>query len=89
MSVLQFTIEEAYTGNTMVTKYKDGHKIGEDIVSNWTFPGYLECLLNEGYEHAYDVETYKRDWEEAKEFEREAHRAYLDALLHPLMKETK
>lgn len=86
MSVLQFTIEEAYTDNTCVTMYKDGHKIDEDIISNYALSGYLKSLINQGYEYAYDVDEYKRDWEEAKAFERETYQAYLHALKHPLMK---
>ena len=86
MSVLQFTLEEAYSGNTQINKFKDGIKIDEDIVSDWALAGYLECLLNEGYEKAYDVEIYRKDWEEAKEFERIKHEAYMTALLKPLYK---
>lgn len=88
MSVLQFTIEEAYSGNTTIKKYKDGVLINEDIVSDWALPGYLECLLNEGYEKAYDVEVYRRDWEEAKEFERIKRKEYITALSKPLYKIT-
>ena len=86
MSKLQYTIEEAYTDNVSVYKFKDGKKIDYNIVSWYALEGYVELLENEGYERAYDVDTYKQKWEEAKEIEEEAHKAYLNALCHPLMK---
>lgn len=86
MSKLQYTIEEAYTGNVSVCKFKDGKNVDYDIVSNYALEGYLDCLENEGYERAYDVDSYKQKWEEAKALEEEAHTAYINALCHPLMK---
>jgi 5'-deoxynucleotidase YfbR-like HD superfamily hydrolase len=86
MSKLQYTIEEAYTGNVSVCKFKDSKNIDHDIVSNYALEGYIECLENEGYERAYDVDSYKQKWEEAKKLEEEAHTAYINALCHPLMK---
>lgn len=86
MSKLQYTIEEAYTGNTSVCKFKDGKNVDYDIVSNYALEGYLECLENEGYKRAYDVDSYKQKWEEAKALEEKAHTAYINALCHPLVK---
>lgn len=86
MSKLQYTIEEAYTDNISVCKFKDGKMIDDDIVSWYALEGYIECLENEGYERAYDVDSYKQKWEEAKKLEEEAHTAYINALCHPLMK---
>ena len=86
MSKLQYTIEDAYSGNVSVCKFKDGKKIDYDIVSWYALEGYVECLENEGYELAYEVSIYKQKWEEAKELEKEAHTAYINALCHPLMK---
>lgn len=85
MSKLQYTIEEAYTGNVSVYKFKDGKNVDHDIVSDYALEGYLQCLENEGYERVYDVDTYKQKWIEAKEIEEEAHKAYLNALCHPLV----
>lgn len=85
MSKLQYTIEEAYTDNVSVCKFKDGKNVDYDIVSNYALEGYLECLENEGYERAYDVDSYKQKWEEAKKLEKAAHTAYINALCHPLM----
>lgn len=84
MSVLQFTIEEAYSGNTTIKKYKDGTLIDEDIASDWALSGYINSLENEGYERAYDVNTYRIAFEDAKEAERIARERYIEALTHPL-----
>lgn len=85
MSKLQYTIEEAYTGNVSIYKFKDGKNIDHDIVSEYALEGYLECLENEGYERAYDVDIYKQKWEQAKALEESAHAAYINALCYPLM----
>lgn len=86
MSVLQYTIEQAYTDNVSVCKFKDGKMIDEDIISWYKLEGYVECLENEGYERVYDTILYKQRWEEAKKLEEEAHTAYINALCHPLMR---
>ena len=87
MSKLQYTIEEAYTDNVSVRKFRDGKEIYYNIVSLYALEGYVEWLENEGYERAYDVDIYKQKLEEAKEIEEEeAHKAYLNAFSHPLMK---
>lgn len=52
MSVLQYTLyalEEAYSGNTRITCYKDGKTVDEYIVSDWVLGEHLDCLKNEGY----------------------------------------
>ena len=89
MSILQYTLEEAYSGNTQINCYKDGKKVDEHIVSDWVLPGLLNCLENEGYEKAYDIEEYRKVWEKAKESERIAREAYFDAMNKPLYKEDK
>ena len=86
MPILQYTLEEAYSGNTQINCYKDGKKINEHIVSNWALEGYLNCLDNEGYELAYDVDAYRKAWEEAKREEEIAHDAYTRALSKRLYK---
>lgn len=84
MSKLQYTIEDAYSDNVSVCKFKDGKQIDYDIVSWHALAGYVECLENEGYERAYDTILYKQRWEEAKKLEEEAHAAYINALCHQL-----
>ena len=84
MSVLQFTIEEAYSGNTTIKKYKDGVLIDKDIVSDLALSGYINCLENEGYKQAYNVSAYRIAFEDAKEAERIARDQYIEALAHPL-----
>ena len=86
MIKLQYTIEKAYTGNVSICKFKDGEMIDRDIINDYMLSGYLECLENEEYERAYDVDSYKQKWEEAKALEEEAHTAYINALCHPLIK---
>lgn len=84
MSVLQFTIEEAYSGNTTIKKYKDGVMIDKDIISDWALSYYIDRLENEGYKQAYDVSIYKTAFENAREAERIARGRYFEALAHPL-----
>lgn len=86
MSKLQYTIEEAYTDNVSVHKFKDGKETDYNIISWYALEGYVECLEDEGYERAYDTILYKQRWEEAKKLEEEAHTAYINALCHPLVK---
>lgn len=86
MAILQYTLEKAYSGNTRINMYKDGKLVNSIIESDWALSGYLNCLEDEGYEKAYDVEVYRKYWEEAKEAEVDAHNAYLNATLKPLYK---
>lgn len=48
MSKLQYTIEQAYTDNVSVCKFKDGKQIDHDIISWYALEGYVECLENGG-----------------------------------------
>lgn len=82
---LQYTLEEAYSGNTEILQFKNGKLISKAIESDWALEGYLNCLKNEGYERAYNVDEYSKRWEEAKRAEAHAHALYLEALMHPLI----
>lgn len=86
MAILQYTLEEAYSGNTQINMYKDGELVNSVIESDWALSGYLNCLEYEGYEKAYDVEVYRKSWEKAKEAEDDAHNAYLNAVSKLLYK---
>lgn len=86
MAVLQYTLEEAYSGNTQINMYKNGELVNSVIESDWALSGYLNCLEDEGYEKAYDVEVYRKSWEEAKEAEDDARKAYFNASSKPLYK---
>jgi len=86
MAILQYTLEEAYSGNTRINMYKDGELVNSVIESDWALSGYLNCLEDEGYEKAYDVEVYRKSWEEAKEAEDDARNAYFNAISKPLYK---
>ena len=82
---LQYTLEEAYSGNIEISQFKNGKLISKSIESDWALEGYLNCLESEGYERAYNVDEYKNRWEEAKREEELAHKLYLEALMHPLI----
>ena len=84
MAILQYTLEEAYSGNTQINMYKDGELVNSVIESDWALSGYLNCLEDEGYEKAYDVRTYKKAWEEAIEAEKITRDAYNRALENPI-----
>lgn len=65
--IKQYTIEDAYTDNTEIKMYEKGKLVGTKIVSNWKLYAYLERLIDEGYQRAYDVKKYERAVQEAKE----------------------
>ncbi len=65
--IKQYTIENAYTDNTEIKMYEKGKLVGKKIVSNWKLSAYLEMLIDEGYQQAYDVKKYERAVQEAKE----------------------
>ena len=65
--IKQYTIEEAYTDNTKIKMYEKGKLVGTKIVSNWKLYTYLERLIDEGYQQAYDVKKYEKAVQEAKE----------------------
>ena len=82
---LQYTLEEAYSGNIEISQFENGKLISTAIESDWALEGYLNCLENEGYERAYNVDEYRKRWEETKRAEAQAHALYLEALTHPLI----
>lgn len=86
MPAMQFTTEEAYSGNTSIKKYKNGVLIDEIIISDWALEGYINCLEDEGYKRAYDVDIYRKALEDAQESERIAREAYIRAVTNPLYK---
>ena len=65
--IKQYTIEEAYTDNTKIKMYKKGKLVNIKIVSNCKLYAYLERLIDEGYQQAYDVKKYEKAVQEAKE----------------------
>lgn len=65
--IKQYTIEDAYTDNTKIKMYEKGKLVDTKIVSNWKLYAYLEKLIDEGYQQAYDVKKYERAVQEAKE----------------------
>lgn len=65
--IKQYTIEDAYTDNTEIKMYEKGKLVNTKIVSNWKLYAYLEILIDEGYQQAYDVKKYERAVREAKE----------------------
>ena len=58
--IKQYTIEEAYTDNTEIKMYEKGKLVDRKIVSNWKLYAYLERLIDEGYQQAYDVKKYEK-----------------------------
>ena len=66
--IKQYTIEEAYTDNTKIKMYEKGKLVDSKIVSNWKLYAYLERLIDEGYQRAYDVKKYERAVQRAKEY---------------------
>lgn len=65
--IKQYTIEDAYIDNTKIKMYEKGKLVGEKIVSNWKLYAYLERLIDEGYQRAYDTKKYEKAVREAKE----------------------
>jgi hypothetical protein len=65
--IKQYTIEEAYTDNTEIKMYEKGKLVDSKIVSDWKLYAYLERLIDEGYQRAYDVKKYEKAVQEAKE----------------------
>lgn len=65
--IKQYTIEDAYTDNTEIKMYEKGKMVDKKIVSNWKLYAYLERLIDEGYQRAYDVKKYERAVQKAKE----------------------
>jgi hypothetical protein len=65
--IRQYTIEEAYTDNTKIKMYEKGKLVNQKIVANWQLSFYLEILIDEGYQRAYDLKKYEKAVQEAKE----------------------
>lgn len=65
--IKQYTIEDAYTDNTEIKMYEKGKLVDRKIVSNWKLYAYLERLIDEGYQQAYDVKKYEKAVQGAKE----------------------
>lgn len=65
--IKQYTIEDAYTDNTEIKMYEKGKLVGKKIVSNWKLHAYLERLIDEGYQQAYDIRKYEKAVQKAKE----------------------
>ena len=47
--------------------YEQGKLVDKKIVSNWKLHAYLERLIDEGYQQAYDVRKYEKAVQKAKE----------------------
>ena len=65
--IKQYTIEEAYTDNTTIKMYEKGKLVGQKIIANWKLYAYLERLIDEGYQQAYDTKKYEKAVQEAKQ----------------------
>ena len=65
--IKQYTTEEAYTDNTEIKMYEKGKLVDRKIVSNWKLYAYLERLIDEGYQQAYDIKKYEKAVQKAKE----------------------
>jgi len=65
--IKQYTIEDAYTDNTEIKMYEKGKLVDRKIISNWKLYAYLERLIDEGYQQAYDVKKYEKAVQKAKE----------------------
>lgn len=65
--IKQYTIEDAYTDNTEIKIYEKGKLVDKKIVANWKLSVYLERLIDEGYQRAYNVKEYERAVQKAKE----------------------
>lgn len=65
--IKQYTIEKAYTDNTKIKMYEKGKLVNTKIVSDWKLYAYLERLIDDGYQRAYDTKKYEKAVREAKE----------------------
>ena len=65
--IKQYTTEEAYNDNTEIKMYEKGKLVDRKIISNWKLYAYLERLIDEGYQQAYDVKKYEKAVQEAIE----------------------
>lgn len=52
----QYTIEDAYIGNSKVTFYEDGVRTYYTIIANYDLDGYIEAKQEDGW-----VEGYSQD----------------------------
>lgn len=67
MSVLQYTIEDAYADNYEVKQYIDGEIVSEKIIACYYLHEYCEQLESKGFREAYDLDEAKEKLDEAKE----------------------
>ena len=65
--IKQYTTERAYMDNTKISMYEKGKLVETKIVSDWKLSVYLEVLMDQGYQQAYDVKKYEKAVQEAKE----------------------
>ena len=75
--VKQYTLDPAYTGNSIISWYEDGKCVRSTVVAEHYLPGYLDVLEKEGYVRAYNEAFYLAKFQEAKE-EYEMAQAMLD-----------
>ena len=85
----QYVTKEAYTDNTTIYQFVDGTLVSYGIYSDYEVPGYLRCLEDKGYKHAYFVDAYLQKVKEAEEALKEAKEMYEVAKKAPLIISTK
>ncbi len=57
----------AYTGNTEISFYENGTKMGSVILDDYDVGGYIQCLESQGYVRAFDVQRAQEEVAKAKE----------------------
>ena len=86
--MLQYITKTAYTGNTSVELWKDGKRMDHTIMADYQVEGYILAIEAQGYERAYDVDYFKRKYEEARDNYIRAQGALNLAERYPLVKES-
>lgn len=83
MSIVnQYTVSEAYSYNSTITKYQNGKKEWCDVVSWHELDGYTNALSTMGITRAYDINEYAKKLIEAKRDLKIAEEEYEKAKKH-------
>lgn len=67
----QYTVEEAYEGNTKITFYINGEESHYVIIENYNLMGYLCARQEDGWVEAYSYQQMKELANEIKSLEEE------------------
>lgn len=78
-TIKQYVLAPAYTDNTWIVTFENGHVVNETIISNYEIPGATSILRMQGYTRAYDMVVEERKMQEAREEYERALEIYEDS----------